>query len=942
MRQTHAPLRTGLSFRGMGNALLCLALMLATLCVWRWANLGLPAAEAPPPVAGLAYNAFQRWQSPLEGQWPRTDDIAADLAALSPITSRLRAYSASELPALPQLARQHGLRLTAGVWLDTQASRNEQELQAIEAAVTAERQQFGGATAAVHSVDGLATRVEGRSIERVIAGNETQLHQLVPLEELLAILKRLRSSLDVPVSTAEPWHVWLAHPELVEQVDFIAAHLLPYWEGVPVEVAVHEVWRRYDELRLRYPGKPVVIAEVGWPSAGPRVEKRVDGALNQASASPLSQARFMREFVASARLRGSNTDYFLMEAIDQPWKVATEGQVGAHWGVLDARRVAKFDWTGPAERDPYWRGKAAAAALLGILVLWPFLMRTPNMGRAGRLAFGIAAQAVASLVVVLATWPLADYLRVLDAVLLALLVPALLLMAAILLTQAFEFAELFWEGSLQRRAGARPVAAGDPTPMVSVHLACCNEPAPMVLAAIRSLQALDWPYLEILIIDNNSDDPGCWMPVQAYVEQQRALGDLRVRFIRLPRWPGYKAGALNEGLRQTDSAAAWVAVVDADYVVDPQWLRRLGGWFSEPDVAVVQSPQAHRAWSRTRMARMMNWEYEGFFRLGMHHRHERTAIVQHGTMTLIRAQALKDVGGWNTECVCEDTELGLRLLEAGWQKVYVDEVLGTGLVPSGFEAYQRQRERWARGGMQILRGHARALFGASGLSLGQRYHFLAGWLPWIGDTLHLVFTITALLWSAAVLLAPTEFSLPHPLLALPLLVFFTARLVMTPLLYHRRVPCSLQDVIGAAWAGMSLSHRIARGVVAGLFGGTAAFQVTAKAAEGDGDGDALPVGAGAGPERNAGLGAPARSAARPAPQWSHWRVWPLWRSVREEGALLLAILIVASGLALTVDGVSLGLWAWWAILGLQALPYLAALSCAGLSRPRAQGGLNTV
>jgi hypothetical protein len=143
---------------------------------------------------------------------------------------------------------------------------------------------------------------------------------------------------------------------------------------------------------------------------------------------------------------------------------------------------------------------------------------------------------------------------------------------------------------------------------------------------------------------------------------------------------------------------------------------------------------------------------------------------------------------------------------------------------------------------------------------------------------------------------------------------------------------------------MSLSHRIARGVVAGLFGGTAAFQVTAKAAEGDGDGDgdALPVGAAAGPERNAGLGAPARLAARPAPQWSHWRVWPLWRSVREEGALLLAILIVALGLALTVDGVSLGLWAWWAILGLQALPYLAALSCAGLSRPRAQGGLNTV
>ena len=102
------------------------------------------------------------------------------------------------------------------------------------------------------------------------------------------------------------------------------------------------------------------------------------------------------------------------------------------------------------------------------------------------------------------------------------------------------------------------MAAGDPTPMVSVHLACCNEPAPMVLAAIRSLQSLDWPYLEILIIDNNSDNPGCWMPVQAYVEQQRALGDLRVRFIRLPRWPGYKAGDPEAFAELTpEDRAAW-------------------------------------------------------------------------------------------------------------------------------------------------------------------------------------------------------------------------------------------------------------------------------------------------------------------------------------------------------------------------------------------------
>ena len=896
-------------WRALKSTLLCLVLAVLTGAVWQWANPALPGADAPVPVNGLAYNAFQRWQSPLEGQSPQDRDVAADLDVLSPITTRLRTYSASELPSLPELARARGLRITAGVWLDAQTARNELELRAIEAAVHAERDASRHRSPQPPSGPGIGGSVHSdRSIERVIAGNETQLQRSLPMEALITVLDRLRLTLDVPVSTAEPWHVWLAHPELVRHVDFIAVHLLPYWEGVPADVAVHEVWRRYEELRARYPDKPVVIAEVGWPSAGPDVEKRVQGLINRASASPLEQARFLREFVASARIRDPQLDYFLMEAIDQPWKANTEGSVGAHWGVLDARRTAKFNWTGPVERDPYWRGKALAAALLGAMVLWPFLMRAPHLGLAGRVAFGIAAQAVSSLMVVLATLPLTHYLQVLDALLLTLLVPALLLMAAILLSHAFEFAELFWEGSLRHQAQARPWDREHPAPLVSVHLACCNEPAPMVLASIRSLQSLDWPRLEILVVDNNSTDPSCWQPVQAYVAQQRDAGDLRLRFIHLPHWPGYKAGALNEALRQTDPAAQWVAVVDADYVVSPQWLRRLGGWFSQPDVAVVQSPQAHRAWGHARLTRMMNWEYEGFFRLGMHHRHERNAIVQHGTMTIIRTAALVGVGGWNPDCVCEDTELGLRLLEAGWRKVYVDEVLGTGLVPRSFAAYQRQRERWARGGMQILRGHAGALLGPSALSLGQRYHFVAGWLPWIGDTLHLVFTVTALVWSLGVLVAPSAFALPPHTMALPLLVFFLARLVLVPLLYMRRVNCPTRDVWGAAWAGMALSHRIARGVLAGLWGGKATFHVTAKSA--------APPGAGG------------QQAT--------------WHSVRQEAMLLLALLGAAAGFALSGTAVSASLTAWWTILLLQALPYAAALSCAWWGRAGAHGHLNTV
>lgn len=894
----------------LSTAFWCVLLASLNFAAWRWANPPLPAADVQLPLAGLAYNGFQRWQSPLQQQWPSEADVATDLGAMKPITKRIRTYSASELPFLVEQARTAGLAMTAGVWLDTQADRNERELMAIEAAVGADRR----AVAARLGVSPV--------IERVIAGNETQLHRLVPFDELVLVVKRLRSSLGVPVSTAEPWHVWLDRPDLVEAVDFIAVHLLPYWEGVPAEVAVHEVWRRYEELRQAYPGKPIVIAEVGWPSGGPLVEKMVQGARNRASASPLEQARFVREFVASAQRRSTPVDYFLMEAIDQPWKVSTEGSVGSHWGVLDARRQAKFDWTGPVEQDPYWRGKAWASALLGVLVLWPFLLRFRHLRLSARLAFGISAQAVGSLVVVLAALPFVEYLRVLDALLLALLAPALLLMSAILLSHAFEFSELFWDGHLRNRVQPRPHPADRPHPMVSIHLACCNEPADMVLATVRSLQALNWPSLEILVVDNNSSDPACWQPLHSYVQQQRALGDERPKFVHLPKWPGYKAGALNEALRLTDPRAEWIAVVDADYVVHPDWLARLAGWMAEPGVAVVQSPQAHRGWDAHRLSRMMNWEYEGFFRLGMHHRHERNAIVQHGTMTIIRADALREVGAWDPDCVCEDTELGLRLLQRGWRKVYVDEVLGTGLVPQDFAAYQRQRERWARGGMQILRTHAASLLGSSGLSLGQRYHFIAGWLPWIGDTLHLLFTMTALLWSLGTVFLPEAFRLPLPVLALPLVIFFFARLVVLPLLYLRRVNCPLADVVGAAWAGMALSHRIARGVLAGLFGGRAAFHVTAKS---QASVNALAVG---------------ESVLKPAdvqPRPSRWT------SVKQEGVLLALLLGSVGLMAGHAESLSAPLWAWWTILVLQGLPYVAALSCAALSgETESKGELNTV
>jgi exo-beta-1,3-glucanase (GH17 family)/cellulose synthase/poly-beta-1,6-N-acetylglucosamine synthase-like glycosyltransferase len=875
---------------------LAVALAAAALNVLAWwlLNPPLAAPDAPQRIAGVAYNAFQRWDSPLDGRYPDDDAVAADLRQLATLTRRLRTYSATEFPALPTLAQAVGIELALGVWLDTREANNTRELAA-----------------------GIAAARRHANVTQLIVGNETQLHHKLPPAQLYAHLARARALAGVPVSTAEPWHVWLAQPALASQVDFLTVHLLPYWEGVPVEQAVDEALGRLAWVRERFPGRRIVIGEVGWPAGGSSV--------GPAHATPERQAAFVRSFVARAESLG--LDYYLMEAVDQPWKRATEGAVGAHWGLLDAQRRAKFAFTGPLHADPHWRAKALSAGGLGLLLALPFLLAFARLRLAGRLCFALGLQAVSSMAVLLAVLPLQHYLRPLDVMLLALVVPALGVMAAILLTQGFEFAELFWPGSLQRELGPRQQAPGRALPPISIHLACCNEPPQTVIATLQGLLALRAPALEVLVVDNNTTDRNLWRPVRAFVLQHRRAARRRgetprLRFFHLPRWPGYKAGALNFALEQTDARAQWVGVVDADYVVQPQWLQQLGGYLDDPAVAAVQAPQAHRGWAGRTLARMMNWEYEGFFRIGMHHRHERDAIVQHGTMTLIRADALRRAGGWAEDCVCEDTELGLRLLAGGGRVVYVDRVLGSGLVPADFAAYRRQRHRWAEGAMQILRRHARLLLtgrrtgaaGAERLTLGQRYHFVAGWLPWVGDALHLVFSIAAMLWTLGLLLWPQAIGLPIALFVVPLAVFFSARLVAMPLLYLRRVRCAAADIAGAALAGMALSHVIARGVFAGLRGGRAVFEVTRKA---------LPATTTAA----AAAQAPAAASAAPPPRWA---------AVREEAVLLGGLVACAAAVVAMpgpLDGPRAG---WLTVLLLQALPYVAALACAALSsRPDA-------
>jgi exo-beta-1,3-glucanase (GH17 family)/cellulose synthase/poly-beta-1,6-N-acetylglucosamine synthase-like glycosyltransferase len=839
---------------------LLLAVVVAGLNFALWQVLNQPTQ--PPnwtgKIGGFAYDPYQRYQSPIKQIFPSIEEVDSDIKLMAQHSDRLRTYDALENPAIPALAKKYNMKVMSGAWLDNRWQRNEDEVAAL--------------------ID--ATR-KNDNIDRVIVGNEVLLRTDMGVDTLIQYIDRVRAQVKVPVSTAEPWHIWLKYPQLARHVDFITVHLLPYWEGYPRKDAIGlQVLMRYYELQSAFPGKKIVIGEVGWPSSGDR--------LKGAQASVVDEGLFIRQWLNVAAERGF--DYYLMESVDQPWKEPFEGRVGAYWGMFGADRQAKFALTGTVVEDPSWPWKATLASLLALVPMFWFARHFIRFKALGLFFFCALIQLSASLLVWSSTLPYAFYLDAFDWAMLLILAPAQVAIIAILLINGFEFTEVLWRKRWLREFKLLEPKPEDPQPFVSIHLACCNEPPEMVILTIDSLAALDYENFEVLVIDNNTKRDEVWQPVE---EHCRKLG-AKFRFFHLNPWPGFKAGALNFGLKQTDPRAEVIAAIDADYVVRADWLKALTGYFADPKVAVVQCPQAHRDWEHNEFRRMTNWEYDGFFRIGMHHRNERNAIIQHGTMTMVRRGALEATGAWSEWTICEDAELGLRLMHAGYDTIYVDEVMGRGLTPADFTAYKSQRYRWAFGAMQILKARWHWLTERGPLSAGQRFHFLTGWFSWFADALHLAFTMLALTWTAGMIGLPEYFTLPLDLFIYPILGFFVFKAVIGIWLYRVRVPCSWKDTIAASVASMGLSHAIARGIYLGLWKKQGEFVRTAKSR---------------------------RIGQRPNP----------FAAVQEELLMFIAIMLGIFGMLHAVGINYLEGKLWIMILSAQAIPYLSALIGAGVA-----------
>jgi len=310
----------------------------------------------------LSFAPFREGQGPLDEKFPTPEQIDEDLRLMGEKTHSIRTYASAEgsMPAIPALARKHGLTMIQGAWLGSLKVDNKAEV--------AELIRSANANPDV--------------VKRVIVGNEVLLRGDLQPEQLIEYIREVKRSVKQPVSYADVWSMYMKYPELIKEVDFITIHILPYWEDEPITVdqAPAHIERIFKQVQHEAdtiaPGKPILIGESGWPGEGRQRGWSVPSVVNE--------AKFIRALIKVANENGF--DYNIVEAFNQSWKSELEGVVGANWGLYSVDRKEVFPLTGKVYENPDWLNGIIASTILflGIVVCcWKPLQSLSSM----RLAF---------------------------------------------------------------------------------------------------------------------------------------------------------------------------------------------------------------------------------------------------------------------------------------------------------------------------------------------------------------------------------------------------------------------------------------------------------------------------------------------------------------------------------------------------------------------------
>jgi len=252
-------------------------------------------------------------------------------------------------------------------------------------------------------------------------------------------------------------------------------------------------------------------------------------------------------------------------------------------------------------------------------------------------------------------------------------------------------------------------------PSVDVFITVAGEPADIVAQTVQAAIAMRYPTFKVYILND-----GYVAKKDNWQEIEEVAMRLGASCITRTVPGGAKAGNINNALSQTCSDL--VVVFDADHVPHDDFLEKTIGYFADPRMGFVQSPQYYKNQTSNQITQG-SWEQQAlFFGPICRGKNRMNAVTMCGTNMVIRRTALAEAGNVS-DSIAEDFLTGIRIHARGWKSCYVPEVLAEGLAPEDFLSYYKQQFRWARGAMDVLIGSA--LLFSSNLTFRQKIQYLS-------------------------------------------------------------------------------------------------------------------------------------------------------------------------------------------------------------------------
>ncbi len=233
---------------------------------------------------GLCFSPYKDGQDANAGTYIPESQIEERMMIIAPHTGWIRTFGCSSgLDKIGKIAHKYNLKIAVGAWIGNNLQVNEQEIQKLSQVAS-----------------------EGDA-DILVIGNEALLRGDVTETQLVNYLNTIKTKFpNLPVTTVETYDQWQKHPNLIDAVDVICINIYPYWEGIDISTADSYTIRRYYDIIAISHGKPVIISELGWPSAG--------AVNNKAVPSPANAASYMNKMRLWAA--NNNIQYFWFEAFD--------------------------------------------------------------------------------------------------------------------------------------------------------------------------------------------------------------------------------------------------------------------------------------------------------------------------------------------------------------------------------------------------------------------------------------------------------------------------------------------------------------------------------------------------------------------------------------------------------------------------------------------------